>query len=135
MHYFIVAIGSLFAAVGLAAVVQRVHLLRHSIQVDGKVVDWEEEKSVVVANRGNKAYRVVVAFATSDGAVHQLKSTSTTSYMPALGSVYPVRYDQRNPANCCVATLMNFWIIPFGLLTVGMAILVLAYAAAGQGGL
>ena len=127
MYYFMMGLGCLFVAIGLGVLLQRVRLLRHSIMGQGRVVDWKESSSIS-NHRKVTSYAPVVEFTATDGSSHRIEGGSGTSAKPALGRVYPVRYDPRDPKSACIATVMNFWILPFVILAAGAFLLWLGSA-------
>jgi len=135
MHYFLVALGTIVGLFGFVALALRIHLFNHSVLVNGRVVDLLEEPlpGAKPLSSVKVEYRIVVAFNSADGAEHRVKSTSTFLLRPTLGERCPVRYATRDPEYACISTFSNFWLVPAGVVVVGIAICTLGLLGTNVG--
>jgi len=123
MPYILIPLGIVFAVIGFVALALRVHLFRHSMLVEGRLVSVLEESRPFANTTGPRTeYRAVIAFNSTDGAEHHLKSTSTSFFRPRIGGHCPVRYACGNPEYARAATFFSFWLVPLGILGIGLAL-------------
>ena len=123
MPFVLILLGIAFAVLGTVALALRVHLFRHSILVAGRLVSVLEESRPFANTTGPRTeYRAVIAFNSTEGAEHRLKSTSTSFFRPRIGEHCPVRYACGNPEYARVATFFSFWLIPLSILGIGLAL-------------
>jgi hypothetical protein len=120
-------LGAVFAAAGLFRLIQRIRLYRRSVTTEGRAVDLEIARHIWSKPLSNPSYRFVVEFTVAGSA---FRVTSNTSYFskPCLGLMYPVRYDPRDPAGGCIATMRELWFGPLSALVFGFALMLLAFA-------
>jgi hypothetical protein len=135
MFYFILLIGIVILILGMAALTSRVFLRRHSVLVDGTVVDLIEE-TLAGANPYSTVkteYRRVAEFIASNGQKYSVKGTSESLFKPVMGERVPIRYYPRNPSYAAIASAWNFWLIPIGATTLWIVILIFDFLSLGSG--
>jgi len=126
MPCILLPVGIVVAVLGVVAFALRVHLFRHSTLVVGRLVGVLEESRPFAIPMGPKTeYRPMVAFKSTDGMEHRVKSASTSFFKPHIGKHYPVRYASANPEYARVATFFSFWLAPLSIFIAGIALFAL----------
>ena len=135
INYVFGAFGLIVLSFGLWQLNWCIRFLLRSTRVEGRLVKWEMISPGFIGTppksvRGG-SYRPVVAFKADDGTEHRVESGvwRRSNYRPStpVGTVYPVRYNPRNPQEARIATVTDMWMIPslcvvFGafIIAVGM---------------
>jgi Protein of unknown function (DUF3592) len=127
-------IGVILTLMGLWRGVANLRFLARTTAVEGKLVKWEITEAGKIggpsSENGRRSYRPVVAFRAADGSEHRVTGAM---YRQAFhkpdtprASRFPVRYDASNPTDAQVVGFTDFWLMPLGLLAVGILSLVIA---------
>jgi len=106
-----------------------------SIATQGEVVGVRRSRG----SDGDTTYAPILRFTTADGRSVEASPNLTTSWRPAMGERWEIRYDPANPSRVWADTVLGTWFLPlilggiggFGLLVAaGMGLVLLRRGAA-----
>ena len=124
-----VVAGTVFAVVGLVAVIWVWWIRRNSIRAQGLVVSSGKEWSAgggggMMVSAGLRVWRPVAQFTIPGGQTVEFRSRFSTPVRYEPGQPVPVCYRANHPESALIDTFSQAWLYPVGSLVIGVATLV-----------
>lgn len=110
---FLLIVGALSLAAGLAACIRPVRLLARGRTVTGLIIEVREDRQ-----RNATTYWITTEFAANDGQRHRTQSVGSRA--STIGGRVPVLYDPANPGKAEVRSIRALWSLPGYLLAGGV---------------
>jgi hypothetical protein len=128
------AVGVLFLVVGAITGIRLRRFLGSAVEIQGKVVGFEEQVSTDSDGDRTSSTHAKVEFETASGQKMIFTEKSQTLGGLAVGSAVPVKYDPAAPRKARIATGGRLWLSTIVLVALGAVLVIVGVIVGLSGG-